>query len=225
MLPKKGNVFPGRFGVDNSPFEYAAEVAAALHMALGDTHRAVKILRRWTRASERTAKNWLSGTVGPNGHYLAQLLRESDTVLHAILSAAGRNDLLDSLDRSLKIGSRPDEPQSAVDIHARENDAQWHADTKPLNLPYGSINDPTNDRENDRDIDPVNPTAQVPLNQRQRWFLEALARGGNMKSANITRQWGVAEKTARRDISGLKASSLVEFCGSHKRGAYRLVGQ
>ena len=46
---------------------------------------------RWTGASDRTAKNWLSGCCGPSGGHLIQLARESDTVLAAILGLAGRN--------------------------------------------------------------------------------------------------------------------------------------
>src|SRR6266567_4244714 len=94
MFPKKGNVFPKRNGTGKSPLEYAERVSAALRMELGDTHRATKTVMRWTRASERTAKNWLNGEIGPNGHYLIQLIRESDAVLHAILLAAGRQDVL-----------------------------------------------------------------------------------------------------------------------------------
>jgi hypothetical protein len=46
---------------------------------------------RWTGASDRTAKNWLSGNCGPSGDHLVNLARESDTVLAALLDLAGRH--------------------------------------------------------------------------------------------------------------------------------------
>jgi hypothetical protein len=66
--------------------QYAHTVADAL--------RAIKTLARWTGASERTAKNWLSATNGPSGNHLIQLARRSDIVLAAVLALAGRHELL-----------------------------------------------------------------------------------------------------------------------------------
>src|SRR3546814_18054196 len=46
----------------------------------------------WTGASERTAKHWLAGHHGPGGGYLIVLMRESEAVNEAVLTAAGRRD-------------------------------------------------------------------------------------------------------------------------------------
>ena len=40
---------------------YRKAIAAALHDELGTTHQAIKAAMRWTGASERTVKYWLSG--------------------------------------------------------------------------------------------------------------------------------------------------------------------
>lgn len=89
MVTKKGNEFPVQTGV-----EYAAVLANALRLELGTSHRAVKTLRQWTDASERTAKHWLAGTHGPSGHHLIALVRHSDTVLQAVLSLSERKSHL-----------------------------------------------------------------------------------------------------------------------------------
>lgn len=88
MFPKTGRKFPGPLRTNDS---YAGAIADALRTELGQTHRATKTLMRWTGASERTAKNWLSGCCGPSGHHLVHLVRQSDTVLAALLALAGRN--------------------------------------------------------------------------------------------------------------------------------------
>lgn len=71
--------------------EYAGAIADALRTELGQSHRATKTLMKWTGASDRTAKNWLSGCCGPRGGHLVRLARESDTVLATLLALAGRH--------------------------------------------------------------------------------------------------------------------------------------
>lgn len=89
MFRKKGNKFPAPRALQDAA--YASSIADALRAELGESHRATKTLMRWTGASDRTAKNWLSGSYGPSGTHLIQLARESDTVLATILGLAGRN--------------------------------------------------------------------------------------------------------------------------------------
>jgi hypothetical protein len=69
---------------------YAATIGAALRAELGDSHQAVKKLARWTGASERTVKNWLSGRRGPAGRHLIGIIRHSDRALYALLALSGR---------------------------------------------------------------------------------------------------------------------------------------
>ena len=76
MFPKTGNkLHPRR--LDSRT--YARAIADALRTELGQSHRATKTLMKWTGASERTVKNWLSGAYGPSGDNLVQL-SESRTV-------------------------------------------------------------------------------------------------------------------------------------------------
>ena len=88
MFPKTGKKLPRPTRHSNA---YAEAIADALRTELGATHRATKTLMRWTGASERTAKNWLSGRYGPSGYHLIRLARESDIALATVLALAGRN--------------------------------------------------------------------------------------------------------------------------------------
>ena len=90
MLPKKGIVFPN--GENLGPYPQA--IAYALKCELGSTHQAVKIIRRWTGAGERTVKNWLAGISGPSGQHLVDLIRHSDDVLAVLLILAGRKQVV-----------------------------------------------------------------------------------------------------------------------------------
>jgi hypothetical protein len=58
--------------------------------------RAIKTVMRWTGASERTVKGWLSGRSGPSGEHLIALLQNSDTLLERVLRLAGRGSPIES---------------------------------------------------------------------------------------------------------------------------------
>jgi hypothetical protein len=70
--------------------QYAAAIADALRLELGGTHQATKTLMRWTNADERTVKNWLAGSNGPQGGHLVALIKHSDYALAAFLEMAQR---------------------------------------------------------------------------------------------------------------------------------------
>jgi hypothetical protein len=98
-FPKKGKSFPksGReggsdFSVDDHAF--ALKIAAALRSELKDRNSRAKLVAGWTGANERTVKNWILGRYAPCGRHLVVLAQHSDQVLSAILSMAGRKDLL-----------------------------------------------------------------------------------------------------------------------------------
>lgn len=84
MFTKMGNKFP------SNGQSYAAALSDALNRELGQSHRAIKTLRQWTDADERTVKHWLAGTHGPSGAHLITLVQHSDTVLETILNLAQR---------------------------------------------------------------------------------------------------------------------------------------
>ncbi|WP_281972362.1 XRE family transcriptional regulator [Ruegeria faecimaris] len=93
MFPKMGKTFPDDDEWKVDRLKYQVAIAAALKRELGGSHRAIKIVMRWTGVSERTAKNWLAGSHGPAGEHLVELMRNSNEVLAAVLSLAGRGEL------------------------------------------------------------------------------------------------------------------------------------
>jgi hypothetical protein len=94
MFPKKCKSFPGTARTTPQGVNYVTTVAAGLRKELGDTHRAVKTVMKWTGANERTVKNWFAGRYGPNGTHLVHLLRHSDEVFDAFLRLAGREQAI-----------------------------------------------------------------------------------------------------------------------------------
>ena len=92
MFPQSGNRLPRRTN-HCSEADYILEISAALRDELGGTRAATKMIMRWTGTCDRTARNWLCGTVGPSGYHLICLARQSDAVLSVILGMGGRADL------------------------------------------------------------------------------------------------------------------------------------
>jgi hypothetical protein len=89
QLRHKGRLFERGGG---SRTTYAAAVSDALKSELGDTHRAIKTVMRWTGSKERTVKNWIAGKNGPSGEHLVILARHSDAVMAAFQQLSGRID-------------------------------------------------------------------------------------------------------------------------------------
>lgn len=92
MFHKKGSLFHRECEGLVSASEYRKAISSALSQELGGAGRAAKETARWTGASERTAKNWISETYGPTGENLIELMRHSDTVLDVVLVLAGREE-------------------------------------------------------------------------------------------------------------------------------------
>jgi hypothetical protein len=89
MFPKRGNTFPKL--PDGKPAAYyRSAIAGSLKAELGDTHQAIKTVRKWTGASERTVKNWFAARNSPGSEHLIILLGHSDRVLDVVLRLANR---------------------------------------------------------------------------------------------------------------------------------------
>lgn len=91
FVPKKCTVVPDGFQSDRHAVSFAEAISAALRRELGNTSGAIKIVMRWTRASERTVKYWFTGERGPSGEHLVLLAAHSDVVFRTILDLAGRS--------------------------------------------------------------------------------------------------------------------------------------
>ena len=92
MFPKTGKKFP--HDAELATPTYACLIADILRAELGNSHKAHKTLMQWTGANERTAKNWLSGSNGPSGEHLLQLMRHSDQVFDTVLRLSNRPAIL-----------------------------------------------------------------------------------------------------------------------------------
>ena len=86
VVPKMGTTV--HLAADQA--RYRRAIADALNRELGPTHQAIKTAMRWTGASERTVKYWLSGERGPSGEHLILLAQHCDAVLLTILTMAER---------------------------------------------------------------------------------------------------------------------------------------
>lgn len=223
MIPKKGKVFPGVSVPENGESSYAAMIATALQTELGNTHRAAKTLMRWTGASERTVKHWLSGHHGPGGDYLIALMRESEAVLETVLTASGRRDAVVAA-RILAAHATMLEAMAMVE-HERVDQSRIRpvGDSRGGNEAVAGSHELENDRINDPVNDPATPVAEDGVSPRQRWYLEALAAGREVRAADLQHRWRVSEKTARRDLAALKMSGMIEFVGPFRTGRYRLI--
>lgn len=53
-----------------------------------------------------------------------------------------------------------------------------------------------------------NVPVNVPVNQRQQWFIHQIQRNAKVSAQDIAEHWKVSEKTAKRDITDFKHTEL-----------------
>jgi hypothetical protein len=201
-------------------------IAAALRAELGDSHRATKTVMRWTGATERMVKHWFTARHGPSGKYLLVLIRECDAVFDAVLSNAGRHDTV----VAARLWAARGALIEVMELAERGGLGPPAVRSTGADLHVGPAKRALNDRDSDRIIDPTDdlvrksagPSRRREINLRQRWCLDALAAGRDLRADDLCRRWSVSEKTARRDVAALKQRGMIEFVGSRRSGRYQL---
>ena len=71
----------------------------------------------------------------------------------------------------------------------------------------------------------VSGAVGIPLKDRQRWFLECLGAGRQVRADDLARQFDKAVRTAERDIAVLEQAGVIEYVGARRNGFYRVKGQ
>jgi DNA-binding response OmpR family regulator/DNA-binding transcriptional ArsR family regulator len=69
----------------------------------------------------------------------------------------------------------------------------------------------------------VKPTCSHDLNERQKWVLTELERGTKVDRAMLEKRFGVADKTAKRDLASLSRRGLITYVRDGRGGFYRLA--
>ena len=90
QLRSKGNKLPFFENAKEARECYAREIGSALRSEIAATGRSAKDIMRWTRASERAVKGWISGRRSPRGEHLIPLMACSEAVFAAVLRVSGR---------------------------------------------------------------------------------------------------------------------------------------
>jgi hypothetical protein len=91
MLTKSGRKLP-KMRPAPSEADYIEQISGALRLELGGTAAAVKTIMRWTGASGRSARTWLSGSGSPSGYHLLRLARECDALFEVMLDLTGHQE-------------------------------------------------------------------------------------------------------------------------------------
>lgn len=93
-LPNLGKELPTNSKRRRISTGYAQVTAEALKFDLGGSNRTIKTVMKWTGASERTVKGWLSGSNGPRGEHFIALLSNSDALFDRVLGLTGRGAVI-----------------------------------------------------------------------------------------------------------------------------------
>ena len=97
MVLKSGTSVP-KSRIVLSEADFSRAIGEALKAELGGSHRAAKTVMTWTGVSSRTARLWLQGARSPNGRHLVLLAKHCRSVLVAVLSLAGHDQVVVDVD-------------------------------------------------------------------------------------------------------------------------------
>ncbi|WP_273793846.1 hypothetical protein [Brucella anthropi] len=206
MLPKKGSKLPSWPGFLGDREFLAVTVADLLKKEHSDSHRAIKQLMRQTGASERTVKHWLSGQHAPDTMFFLRLVVSSPVVrafVLGIIEGPASEQITLTNDRFIRAATKEAYAAGEAIVSA------------PLVTTRRNGPDPVPKK------DPEDDPESLTFNPRQQWFLEQIKAGERLGAKEIVLTWHVSLKTARRDISALLHSSLLEYIGSRRKGRYR----
>ena len=81
----------------------------------------------------------------------------------------------------------------------------------------------TGPRNGDTGVTKPNVTANVTLNERQRWIVSELTRGVRTRRLDVEKRFDVKARTVKRDLKNLIQMRLIEFVRQPKPGYYRLT--
>jgi len=200
MLPKKGRMLHPWNGLAKSAKDYADLIADALHQEHGNSHRTVKTIMRWTGASERSVKNWLSGEFGPSGYFLMRLCVKSGAIRDLVVDHLVETDIGSSQSIRRLAGTTKGKPMG----------------TKNAKISYDGRNQFELDDVTQRDKDvTIGDISHHRLNRRQEWLLARVESGAPGTADDISTHWRVSKRTAKRDIADLRALGLIVYSPGH----------
>ncbi|MBN1552346.1 putative DNA binding domain-containing protein [bacterium] len=100
---------------------------------------------------------------------------------------------------------------------------EWQELSTVIRIKFSpSLNIPDRMRLDDTVSDTLNDTVIDTLNERQKWFIQQLSQGLRVNAESISKKYGVALITAKRDIKILKDKRLIFYEGSSKKGFYKI---
>lgn len=177
----------------------ATMVANALHHEHQNDTSITKEIGRVTGASLHTINNWCQANNSPKSAHLLILAGLYPQVLNGLLEMIGRADVWEAcLSENI-----PNKMRANV-ASEKSNNSVYRDRYVPINVM-------------------VKLNAAIKLNHRQLWFIGELQHGKKLKSDDISAQWEVSHKTAKRDIANMIEHKLIRYNGARKNGFYTVI--
>lgn len=164
------------------------------------------------RIGAKGGQNTVAGCIRDFRNGVTERLRDEANILcdrQDVIQSGGRGyrlaDWIEVVDR--RAGSSAG--SSRGHAGSREGSSVGSRGHDPANDPARSGNDPA-------------AAPDDPLSDRQHWVLDQLRKGVELQRDAFQKQFGIAPKTAKRDLTDLRRRGLIEFVRTPRPGHYRL---
>lgn len=179
----------------------AQKVASALRQEHAHVSAMLKHIEAVTGIPAKTASKWIEGHYAPKSRHLLALLAHYPEVLRAVCEMTGMESVWH---HAVQVG--------VVDSMRVQLDARWKRWKKPPSIGDKLV---TIHVCVDRHL-----TGQ--MNHRQLWFLGQLQQGHEMHIQNLMDVWGIHQRTAKRDLSGMMEAKVIVPVRSGRTCRYTL---
>ena len=179
----------------------AKRVSDALRQEHADIHSAIKQIERITGINALTASNWYKGRYAPKARHLLMLASYYPQILYAVCEMMSTTPVWQNgMDTQM------------VEAMQKHLEYRWHGSKKSPAIGDRSVTIRVR----------VDRHYAGQMNQRQLWFLGQLQQGYVIHIEDLMNIWGVHERTAKRDISGLLTVGVILAARSGRKCCYHL---
>ncbi len=175
----------------------AQMVSSTLRLAHQKDGSSIKEIDNITGIGAYTISNWYQADNTPSSVHLLMLMTFYPRLLRNIL------ETIATAREQLALPSDITEFAFVGDLNFCEGQHIYRDKNAPVNIS-------------------VHVNSELPLTQRQLWFLVKLLDEGKPNVGTISHHWQVSRRTAKRDIAYLTKHKIIRFSGACKNGCYIL---
>lgn len=178
---------------EDSLSKYISEI---LRKRVPKKHGGVKYLANLTDLETRTVYNWYNAVNAPDLLNFIILAKNIPELFNLFATLCGKKDIYE-------IKPSKSEGNNCKITNIISGDIYTFIQNEGINI-FDRISN------------------NITLNERQKWFVEQIKLGKNIKITDLMFKYSISKTTAERDLRYLKNNKIIKFEGGKRGGGYQI---